>query len=52
MEAVVAVVVGWLFLDEVMTGRMILGAALMLAGMLLSQLWSIMARERPRAQTI
>jgi drug/metabolite transporter (DMT)-like permease len=46
MEAVVAVVAGRLFLNEVMTGRMLLGAALMLAGMLLSQLWPILAGKK------
>ncbi len=46
MEAVVAMVVGWLFLNEAITGRMAFGAVVMLAGMLLSQLWSIVIRER------
>lgn len=42
MEAVIAAIAGWLFLDEVMTGRMIVGAAIMLAGVLLVQLWGIL----------
>ncbi|MDR1921995.1 MAG: DMT family transporter [Candidatus Adiutrix sp.] len=45
MEAVVAAVAGWLFLNEVMTPRMLTGAVVMLAGMMISQLWPIMTRN-------
>lgn len=38
-EAVFAAVFGWLLLNEGMTGRMILGALVMLAGIIASQLW-------------
>lgn len=41
MEAVIAAVAGWLLLSERMTGRMIVGAVVMLAGFLVSQLWPI-----------
>lgn len=46
MEAVVAVLAGWLYLDERLTGRMFFGIVLMLAGMLISQLWPIWVRNR------
>ncbi|MDL2227162.1 DMT family transporter, partial [Deltaproteobacteria bacterium OttesenSCG-928-M10] len=46
MEAVVAVLAGCLVLGEVMTGRMIAGSVLMLAGMLISQLWPVLARKK------
>ncbi|MGD9097782.1 MAG: DMT family transporter [Desulfobacterales bacterium] len=39
MEAVFAAFGGWLLLSEVLTPRAFLGCGLMLAGMLLSQLW-------------
>lgn len=45
MEAVVAAVAGWLWLNEYMTFRMIMGATVMLSGMLLCQLWPILARK-------
>ncbi|MDR0881505.1 MAG: DMT family transporter [Candidatus Adiutrix sp.] len=45
MESVVAAIAGWLYLEEVITGRMFLGMALMLAGMLISQLWPILTRK-------
>lgn len=48
LEAVVAALCGWIFLRETMTGRMLLGAAAMLAGMLVSQLWPRPAPERAR----
>lgn len=38
MEAVIAALSGWIFLDEVMSSGALLGAALMLTGMLISQL--------------
>ncbi|MGD2100043.1 MAG: DMT family transporter [Desulfobacterales bacterium] len=42
MEAVFAAIGGWLILDEVISARGLFGCALMLAGMLLSQLWGLM----------
>jgi len=39
MESVFAAVAGWMILDEVMSLRQLTGCALMLSGMLLSQLW-------------
>lgn len=51
MEAVVAVLAGWLYLKEEITGRMFLGIVLMLAGMLISQLWPIIARNRKLVQS-
>lgn len=39
LEAVVAAVSGWAILGEIMTVRALIGAALMLAGMLTAQLW-------------
>lgn len=46
IEAVVAMLAGCLVLGEVITGRMIIGSILMLAGMLISQLWPILSRKR------
>lgn len=46
MEAVVAVIAGWLILNEAMSGRMLTGAAIMLTGMLISQLWPIMVTKK------
>lgn len=48
MEAVVAVIVGWLYLNEMITPRMFLGIVLMLAGMMISQLWPILLNEKRR----
>lgn len=39
LEAVFAAIAGWLFLDETLTLRSYIGAGIMLAGMLLAQLW-------------
>jgi drug/metabolite transporter (DMT)-like permease len=41
LEAVFAALGGWMMLDEVLTPRGLLGCALMLSGMLLSQLWGM-----------
>lgn len=41
MEAVVAMFSGWLVLNEPLTARSLLGAGLMLGGMLIAQLWAI-----------
>jgi len=38
LESVFAAIGGWLILDEILSGRAILGCAMMLAGMLMSQL--------------
>jgi drug/metabolite transporter (DMT)-like permease len=46
LEAVFAAFGGWLILDETMTFRGIIGCALMLAGMLLSQLWGLYKHTR------
>ncbi len=45
LEAVFAALGGWLLLGEVLSARGLLGCGLMLAGMLLSQLWGMMARR-------
>ena len=41
MEAVFAAVGGWLFLNEILSLRGLMGCGLMLCGMLLSQLWGL-----------
>lgn len=43
LEAVFAAIFGWLLLSEGMTSRMILGAAVMLVGVLVSQLWPMLS---------
>jgi drug/metabolite transporter (DMT)-like permease len=48
MEAVFAAVGGWLFLNEIMTPRGLIGCTLMLGGMILSQLWPLI---RPGEKT-
>jgi len=45
-EAVFAAIGGWLILDETLTTRGILGCALMLSGMLLSQLWGMLLEPK------
>ena len=42
LESPFAAMGGWLLLEEVLSGRALVGCALMLAGMLLSQLWPMM----------
>jgi len=42
MEAVFAAIGGWWLLNEVLTARALFGCSLMLAGMLLSQLWDFL----------
>jgi drug/metabolite transporter (DMT)-like permease len=44
LEAVFAALGGWLLLGEILSSRGLLGCGLMLAGMLLSQLWSLVVR--------
>lgn len=46
LESVFAALGGWLILDETFTTRGMLGCALMLAGMLLSQLWGMLLEPR------
>ena len=45
LEAVFAAIGGWLILDEVISARGLFGCTLMLAGMLLSQLWGLINRS-------
>ncbi len=49
LEAVFAALGGWLILDETLTPRALCGCALMLAGMLLSQLWEMLGVARAAA---
>jgi len=44
LEAVFAAVGGWLILGEIISARGLFGCGLMLAGMLLSQLWGLMRK--------
>jgi drug/metabolite transporter (DMT)-like permease len=46
LEAVFAAMGGWLILDETLTTRGMLGCALMLSGMLLSQLWGMLLEPK------
>ncbi|MBN2538653.1 MAG: DMT family transporter [Deltaproteobacteria bacterium] len=46
MESVFAAIAGWFLLDEVMSLRQLGGCALMLSGMLLSQLWGLASSMR------
>jgi drug/metabolite transporter (DMT)-like permease len=46
LESVVAAIGGWVILDEILSGRAILGCALMLAGMLISQFYSKKSTSR------
>ncbi len=45
LEAVFAAIGGWMLLGETFTARGILGCALMLSGMLLSQLWTFIRAQ-------
>lgn len=45
MEAVFAVLGGWMFLNEMLSFRGFVGAGLMLAGMIVSQLWGLEKRK-------
>ncbi len=52
MESPFAAIGGWLILNEILSGRSLLGCALMLAGMLISQLWPYLSRsflQKPEA---
>jgi drug/metabolite transporter (DMT)-like permease len=48
LETVFAAISGWILLDEVLSFRTLIGCGLMLAGMLLVQLWPASLRERGR----
>jgi drug/metabolite transporter (DMT)-like permease len=45
LEAVFAVLGGWLILEEILTPRGVLGCGLMLTGMLMSQLWGMLYKS-------
>lgn len=45
LETVVAAFGGWLILNELLSRREMIGCGLMLAGMLISQLWGILGRR-------
>jgi drug/metabolite transporter (DMT)-like permease len=45
LEAVFAALGGWIFLEEILTPRAVAGCALMLSGMLISQLWRTGSRD-------
>jgi drug/metabolite transporter (DMT)-like permease len=45
LEAVFAVLGGWLILGEILTPRGVLGCGLMLTGMLMSQLWGMLYKS-------
>ena len=49
MESPFAALGGWLMLGELLSGRALIGCSLMLAGMLLSQLWPTLTRKRAAA---
>ena len=46
MEAVFAVIGGWMFLNEMLSMRGFIGCSLMLAGMIISQLWGHEKKKR------
>ena len=48
MEAVFAVIGGWMFLNEMLSMRGFIGCSLMLAGMIISQLWGQERKRRKR----
>ena len=50
LEAVFAAFGGWIFLHEILTPRAMAGCALMLCGMLISQLWRLPRRDAPAAR--
>ncbi|HSB69377.1 MAG TPA: DMT family transporter [Candidatus Methylomirabilis sp.] len=47
LEAVFAAIGGWFILGEILTPRAVAGCALMLCGMLVSQLWRIPSQNAP-----
>ncbi len=52
LEAVFAVLGGWLILEEILTPRGLLGCGLMLTGMLISQLWGMLYKSDSGATTV
>ena len=52
LESVFAAIGGWFVLDELMSGRSLIGCALMLAGMLISQLYVFIVRGAVKAVSI
>ncbi len=50
LESVFAAVGGWLILNEIMTGRAMLGCLLMFCGMIVSQLYALMGKGESGAQ--
>ncbi len=52
LEAVFAVLGGWLVLGEILTPRGILGCGLMLTGMLMSQLWGMLYKSDTGPTTV
>jgi drug/metabolite transporter (DMT)-like permease len=52
LEAVFAVLGGWLILGEILTPRGVLGCGLMLTGMLMSQLWGMLCKSDSGTTTI
>jgi len=52
LEAVFAAAGGWFILNEILTTRSLLGCALMLLGMLLSQLWGIMLKSNQKKPVV
>jgi drug/metabolite transporter (DMT)-like permease len=52
LEAVFAVLGGWLILGEILTPRGLLGCGLMLTGMLMSQLWGMLYKSDSDTTTV
>ncbi len=52
LESVIAALGGWLILNEVLSGRALFGCALMMAGMLVSQLYPYVVRNNARRSRI
>ena len=51
MEAVFAVIGGWMFLNEMLSFRGFIGCGLMLAGMIISQLWGMKREKSQKRKT-
>jgi drug/metabolite transporter (DMT)-like permease len=52
LEAVFAVLGGWIILGEILTPRGLLGCGLMLTGMLMSQLWGLLYKSDSGTTTV
>ena len=52
LESVIAALGGWLILNEVLSGRALFGCVLMMAGMLVSQLYPYVVRNNARRSRI